>query len=455
MKNVLLLLTVLVCLVTKAVAGQPVLVKSNGGWCWFQGERAVVVGQQVIFTSISSGQRDGWNSGDLVVTSIDITSSAVHHHLLSGEFQSDDHDVAGLCVLPDNRILAVYGKHNSDAYQRSRLTLKPGDITRWTDESKFDVGAGYTYANVFSLSAEDHRIYNFHRGRGFNPNCTVSSDLGVSWSYGFRLLEWTREDIKDDPRYTGLDGSRPYLRYASRGVDTIHFFLSDDHPRAYDNSVYHGYYRNGKIYASDGTELATPGSDGRSDLKPHDFTEIFTGNADHVAWPCDICVDENERPRVVFSVQVGDAANRTLRSKGGADHRYYFGRWTGWRWDVYPIAHAGTKLYAGEDDYTGLAALDPQDDDRMVISTNADPVTGSPLISSADNQRHWELFEGNTSDGGKSWRWTAITANSTADNLRPIIPKWDSDHRVLLWAKGKLSSYTDYDLDIYAQIDKR
>jgi hypothetical protein len=43
-------------------------------------------------------------------------------------------------------------------------------------------------------------------------------------------------------------------------------------------------------------------------------------------------------------------------------------------------------------------ALDPNDPDQVVISTNADPGTGQPLISQSDEQRHWELFDGRTSD---------------------------------------------------------
>lgn len=455
MKLTLLSLFVSAWLASAVVAEDSIRVKSNGSWCWFQGERAVVVDQKLIFTTVSSGDRGGWNSGDLVATSLDLNSKVIKHHLLHAKFQSDDHDVAGLCVLPDNRVLAVYGKHGNDALQRSRITVKPGDISHWTGESTFDIGVGYTYSNVYSLSSENHRIHNFHRGKGFNPNSTVSSDLGVSWQYGFRLLEWTRDDIRDDPRHTGIDGSRPYVRYASRGIDTIHFFLSDDHPRAYDNSVYHGYYRNGKIFSSDGTELSSTSHDGRSSLKPNDFREVFAGNQEQVAWPCDIRLDENDQPRVVFSVQTGDGANRQSRSQGGSDHRYYFGQWKDSQWLVHPMAHAGSRLYAGEDDYTGLAALDPQDRSRVVISTNADPITGSPLISSADNQRHWELFDGKTDDGGSTWQWTALTKDSRSDNLRPVIPRWDSDRRVLLWAKGKLSSYTKYQLDIQARIDKR
>ncbi len=431
-------------------AAEPMLLKENWGWCWFQGERAVVVGSKLFFTSIAGDKHGGWEPGDLVATSFDMKSGSVQHTKLHERLQSDDHDVAGLCVLPDKRLLAVYGKHGSDSLQRSRSTLRPADISAWTEEAAFDVGARYTYSNVYALSSEQNRIYNFHRGRGFNPNCSISDDTGQTWQYGFRLLTWTHDDLKADSRYTGLDGSRPYVNYASRGVDSIHFFLSDDHPRAYDNSVYHGYYENGYLHRSNGERLRQAFQSSPKTTKPRDFTEVFVGGPNNVAWPCDIQLDEHDRPSVLFSVQVDSAHVRKSRGEGGLDHRYYYGRWNGERWHTHEIAHAGTRLYPGEDDYTGLAVIDPHDPNTVVISTNADPVSGKALISAADGKRHWELFVGQTNDLGVTWQWSALTSDSTEDQLRPLFPASFESQHLVLWTRGKLNSYTDYHLDFVA-----
>lgn len=437
-------------------SGEPLVLKTNGGWCWFQGERAVVAEGRLIFTTIAGDNGGGWDAGDLVATQHDFNTGHTSHFELHDRFQRDDHDVAGLCVLPDRRVLAVYGKHGSDRLQRWRLTTRPADINEWSEEQTLDVGAGYTYSNVCRLEAENGRLYNFHRGLGFNPNCTISDDGGRTWRYGWRLLEWTREDLQNDPRYTGMDGRRPYLRYADDGRDTIHFLTTDDHPRAYDNSVYHGFYRAGKLFRSDGTPAGLPGADGVSQLKPRSFTEVFRGGPDHVAWTTDIRLDAQGRPCIAFSVQTDGAATRALRKgDGGQDHRYYYGRWDGAGWRIHEMAHAGTKLYAGEDDYTGLVALDSHDPNTVFISTNADPSTGKPLISEADGKRHWEIFQGATGDGGAHWKWTPITRSSRQDNLRPVIPRWPDGPRVVLWARGELKSYTDYRLDIVALTQPR
>jgi hypothetical protein len=57
-------------------------------------------------------------------------------------------------------------------------------------------------------------------------------------------------------------------------------------------------------------------------------------------------------------------------------------------------------------------------------------------VSSADRKRHRELYRGDTVDGGKTWQWSPITANSTMDNLRPIVPQWDDPRTALVWMRG-------------------
>ena len=442
------------------VPGVPgaVRLKPNGGWCWYQGPRAVVLRDgRVVFTTVSGDRYAGLDKGDLWATAWQPETNELTHFELHDKLEGDDHDVAGLLELDDGRLLAVYGKHGSDQLQRWRSTTRPGDIGAWSEEQTFDTGARYTYSNVFRLASENGRLYNFSRSRGYNPNCTISEDDGRTWRYGWRLLSWTRADLDGDPRFTGIDGGRPYLRYASDGDDTIHFVSSDDHPRAYDNSIYHGFYRNGKLYDSAGVEVGTPGVDGTSTLKPSSFTELFRGGEDKVAWTVDLELDEAGRPYTAFSVQVDGAAGRGRRGATGAgqDHRYHYARFDGERWQVHEMAYAGTRLYPGEDDYTGLVALDPDDPDTVVVSTDAHPATGAPLISGADGLRHHELFRGTTADGGATWTWVAITQDSTADNLRPVIPSNPGKRRVVLWCRGDLRSYGNYRLDVCGIVEGR
>ena len=419
--------------------------KQNGGWCWFQDERVIVCDGQLILGTVAGTNAHGADAGDLEVTGYNLRTGQLTHAEIHGRFERDDHAAPAFLSLLDGRVLAAYGRHSGDRYMCWRITARPGDITAWEPEQKVDCGAGYTYSNLHRLSREQNRIYNFHRGVGFNPNYMISDDDGRAWRYGGRLLQW---------RVRG-SSSRPYVRYASNGSDEIHFITTEDHPRDYDNSIYHGIIRSGNVYGSNGQLVSKLSTSTDTTLSPTNLTRVFAGGPDRVAWTTDLHLDREGRSYVAFSVQVDGAAHQTNFNAGGLDHRYYYGRWDGKAWQVHEMAHAGTRLYKPEVDYTGLVALDPHDPDIAFISTNADPANGQPLVSAADGKRHHEIFKGAARDGGRSWNWTAMTANSIADNLRPTIPIWPGDQRAVLWLRGSYRTYQDYTLDVVGFVERR
>jgi len=330
----------------------------------------------------------------------------------------------------------VYARHGTDALVRSRTTLRPADTTAWSPERVYEVAEaenGVTYSNVFLKPDFDGggTLVNFHRGRGWDPNWLVSDDLGRTWRYGGQLLG---------------GAGRPYLRYAFDGRKSIHFIATEQHPRDADNGIYHGIWRNSKVLLSNGKRV--PAAD--EVIRPQDLTRVFEGGPERVAWTVDLEIDADGHPYAAFSVQVDGA--ELARGKGGLDHRYHYARWDGAQWTSHEMAFAGTRLYPGEDDYTGLVALDPEDPDVVFISTDADPATGEPLVSQADGERHHEIFRGATEDRGASWSWQAVTRNSSTDNLRPIVPPSRGRTSALLWLRGTYRSYTDYDLAVVGLI---
>jgi hypothetical protein len=153
---------------------------------------------------------------------------------------------------------------------------------------------------------------------------------------------------------------------------------------------------------------------------------------------------------VIYTVQV-DGQNQP-RGKGGRDHRFRYARWTGEQWLDFEAGYAGRRLYPGEDDYTGLAAIDPISPNVIYISTDVDPSSGKPLVTESDGRRYREIFQGRTYDGGRTWQWKAITAQSITDNIRPITVAWGEDRTILLWLEGSMKSYTDYELSIRGRV---
>lgn len=432
------------CAVSGITGRTPIVLNDNAGWCWFQDPRVIVDGDTLLASTVAddSGTDGTHRKGDIDMTVLRLDTLAVDRVVLHKHLEDDDHNAAALMVRPDGRYLAVYGKHNTDRLMRWRISTNPGDALNWEPEQRLDAGARYTYQNVYRLASENGRVYNFHRGVGFNPNYLVSEDDGQTFAYGGRLLSW------DTDLTNGLGGGgRPYLRYASNGKDTIHFISTEDHPRNYDNSVYHGFIRDGQLHRSGGKRLAPLSTTREGNASPTDFSLVYKGGPDNVAWTVDLELDTKGLPVALISVQHGDADVARDRSAGGEDLRYVYARFDGERWHTYPLAFAGTRLYSAEADYSGLAAIDPNNTDRVYISTDADPVTGKPLISKADNKRHYEIYRGTTADGGATWSWTPITQDSTADNLRPNVPDWEGG-TALLWLRGTYNTFRNYDTQL-------
>jgi hypothetical protein len=417
------------------VAGSLVQLNDNGAWSWFMDERVIVDRGKLIVGSVRSlgdfkATQDQPDWGNVEISVYDLATGRADRVVLDRHYEQDDHDAPAFLVLPDGRYLAVYSRHARERKVYYRFSA-PGDPLTWGDVHVFETpgtdkdfaGDNVTYSNLFRFP--DGRIYNFFRGFSHDPNYMFSDDDGRTWHYGGRLLR-------------GRDGYSPYLKYAFDNEQTIHFIATEDHPRNYDNSIYHGFLRDGAIHHSDGRVIAKLSTSTEAPLAAWDLTRVFQGDPDNVAWTVDIELDQQNRPYIAFSVQK-DGRGLPPR-QGGMDLRYFYGRWDGSKWHVHEMAYAGTRLYPYEDDYSGLVALHPHDPNTVFISTDADPVTGKPLISAADGKRHYELFRGETTDGGADWHWQPITANSTVNNLRPLVPKWKDPRTALVWMRGP--SYT-------------
>ncbi len=426
----LFLITIVTC--TQQKQSDIILFRKNGGWCWFQDERAIIHNGVLIFGSVATPQ--GFNgeerAGNIEVTAFDLESkthlgtAVVHENL-----EADDHNAPALLLLEDERLLAVYAKHGVDSQMRYRITKKQGDYLNWQQEQTVMRDAGVTYSNLLYLSQENDgngRSYNFYRGEYWNPNFVISDDQGKTWRYGGRLI--------------AFDG-RPYVKYISDGVSKIHFITTEHHPRDFNNSIYHAYIQNGKLFTSDASFIKNLSG---GPLHPTEGTKIFAGDSANVAWTIDIHLDAQGHPYIAYMVQ---------KNRDPSNMMYRYARWDGDRWNDQFLSLAGTALYPPEAHYTGLVALDPGNPNIVYISTDVNPVTGTELISRADNKRHYEIFKGTSENNGQDWAWEMLTRDSDADNLRPIMPINNSRYNVLLWLNGTYQSYVKFNLDVVGIIN--
>ncbi len=419
------------------VAGSLIEFNDNGAWSWFEDERAIVdvAAGKILVSSVANAAGTGGvaRNGDVEVVSYDIATGQVSAPFtLHNNLEADDHDSAALWLRPDGKYLAMYSGHHQDQLTRYRISTTAGDPTQWGSEQTFNNGVGTTYSNLYYLPDDRGgagRLYNFTRTSNFNPNILISNDLGATWSIGGRLVT------------QGAGNQRPYVRYYSDG-EKIHFITTEQHPRNFDNSVYHGYVQNGQLFSSTGTLLDSVLFDA-SAVAPAALTTVFDTGASFGGETMthgrtiDVSVDDAGQPLAIFQARVSGST---------ADHRFFYARFDGATWNVNQLAMAGGFLYGSEPDYTGLVALDPSDPDRLFISSKIDPRDDAAMP-------HYEIFEGVTADGGASWNWSPITYNSTVDNIRPIVPKWDADHTALLWMRGKYSTFESYNLDVVGLVD--
>jgi hypothetical protein len=398
----------------------------NAAWTWYTDERAIVDDEQsrILVGSVSSG---GEHDGDIVVTWHDIDDGDGGSAILHEGLEADDHDNAALYQRSDGRYVAMYSTHGEDALKRWRVSSEPYDPSSWDPEQTLNMGHPTTYSNIYHLPEDDGgagRTYSFVRAQNWDPNVLISGDEGLTWAYGGRLLQ------------RGGNSDRPYVKYTTDG-EAIHFIATEEHPRRFQNSIYHGYVRDGTLYDSTGTvRNENVLDDDASAPGPTDLTTVFEsgttvqGEAMVRAWTIDIAVDEAGNPVALFVVRANDDPE---------DHRFFYARWTGSEWDAHHLAKAGHSVFLpSEQDYTGLGSIDPNDTARMVVSTPLHPETDAELSN-------YELFLGETSDGGASWDWTALTPDAEQWNIRPLLPEWNDERTALVWMRGAYRTFTDWD----------
>jgi hypothetical protein len=398
-------------------AGTTVLLDS-GGWCWFEDERVVIdaAGTRLYASAVA----DRPTPGEVVVSEVTLATGG-RRTIGLGVGELDDHNSAAIWESPNAEVLTAWSRHVGDTVIRTHRRRTDGS---WLRLPPVLDRSGVTYNNLYSVLAGPGipLLYDFYRGSRFDPQAMASVDAGRTWSALGSVLR--------DP--ADATGERPYVRYTSRG-DRIDLIATETHPGSSRTSIYHGYISEGMLYTSAGQALGPVGSG----VPVTSLTRVATPGPAQAAWTVDVGYDPaTGRPVAAY-----------VTTMNAGDHRYHVAYWDGAAWAAREVAFAGRALYDREPHYTGLLVLDPRDAGHVVMSTDADPVTGAPLVSGADGRRHWELFDGHRRPDG-SFAWTPLTANSTVDNIRPVATASRSGATALAWMRGQYSSFTDYRLEV-------
>ncbi|QXC60871.1 BNR repeat-containing protein [Aquihabitans sp. G128] len=369
--------------------------------------------------------------GDLSSRSITLGTSA---------HRPDDHDSPGLTVDPDGSVTASWTGHDDDGLVH--LARTAGEPVRWQrlPDVAFPPQPGLPRVTYANLVRSQGLLWNFTRLNG-RTVAMSSADEGRTWSsaplLGLPVAEGTAPDT-------------PYVQYAANPTrDRIDFVTSTGHPKGIvRNALHSGYVQGAGIFRTDGTQVGTlraggPGVD-PSALTPVDVPDGPAANdaaspyGQPDLWGSDLRIDADGNPVVTYSLRTTDPSpveGKRFR------HQYRWARWSDEGWERHTIGEAGSELFGAELDYTGLATLDPRDPYRVVVSSDVDPSSGQPLVSSADGAVHRELFDGRSADGGRTWTWRPLTKDSTADNIRPILVAGDDGTTVIVWQRGAYRSW--------------
>ena len=429
------------------VNGNLIQFNDNGMWCWYQDERAVVDmdSGKLILGCDESQSGLGGSPRDGVISTIifDMQTNTPKRYQLA-KFSCDDHNAPAFFIRPDGKYLAMYAQHY-DAYN-TRYSIFNG--SSWTSEYTYDWrskpgGTDYTicYNNLYYLSVEN-RMYDFSRANHRAPNFLLSTNYGDSWFWGGQLT------TNQSNTY-----NKGYYKYWSNNIDRIDFIFTEQHPRDTTTSIYHGYIKNGKAYDSYGNMADNDIFDTTFIPSFLNFTKVFQEgtvlgkDTMRRCWLADVVTYNDGTLAAIITARVN---NNTQGSDNSIypDHHFIYCRFDGSRWDYSFLAKAGKKLYSSEADYTGLAALHPNDPNVVYISTPYSPVDTSINLGVR------EIWKGTTYDNGGKWTWTPITQNSVRNNIRPIVPFWDENNTVLLWCRGTYNSAQNFDAAVVGILDR-
>ena len=432
-------------------SGEVTVFNPNGGWTWYNDERVVVdpdAGKIIVSSAASSASSETANTNiDAVIH--DLATGTNDPMALGSLSYSDDHNNGGIVVKAPGEYFVAWAHHNVDCntYWRNygggtwgdQITHTWGQGCPWgTPENDSHI----TYNNPWKLSAEG-RIYNFIRSVDTSPNFLYSDNDGETWTFGGRLTASPQQGY-----------NAGYYKYWGNGVDRIDFFATEAHPRDANTSVFHGYIKGEKTYDSfdqeiDGNLLDTNAPEIR------EFTTVFSAGGtingatlNHL-WNFDIARYEDGTIGVLWQGREGTGG----KDNPNPNHRIVYSRFDGTEWSSTYLVRGGRTLYRDqsgwwEEDYLGGAALDPDDPHVIYVSTPIDPRDDSTVY---DNH---EIWKGVSCDDGASFQWTPVTMNSQNENLRPVVPKWDTRNTALLWFRGSYQTAQRYDAEVVGIITR-
>lgn len=405
------------------------MIAKDAAWLWFNNESVLLINKTLYI-----GCEDSLGNSQVVMYQIEdnpINFSGITYDISTWKMKrqrSPTHNYASLLQLQKRKILAVYHTSSNQMYYRIGKILDTDKTTQrvdWGKETIVQLSSGINYSNLIKLNSLN-KVFNFFSIYKQSPSMIVSRDNGKTWGHETLFMQ------------QGGTGTSPYMRLCSNGFDRIDFLYTDGHPRTeMDNCIYHLYFKKHAFFRSDGSQVLSMNDLLKGPIKPDSGTKLYDGSFAGPGWVWDIEYDMDQNPVAAF-ITSNDGEE-------GLDLRYHYAKWDGHnsKWFVGQIAYAGNHLYIPENHFAGGITIDSENSNVVYISSNVDPVTGRSITN-----RHYQIYQGVTSNAGYSWSWKQLTFDDDRDNLRPIVPKGHNLEICVIWFSQKLNPKKGFDSEI-------
>ncbi len=376
-----------------------------GAWSYFGDPRAI---------SHDGHTFTGWIStaGHIWVARI-TAGGQLRKQLIFRGLGRDDHNNPSLVFRPDGHLAVFFSPHSGHdlpppgipSVMRYRISEQPHSIDGWGPVRTVPTNApgslGYTYPNPLQQRG---KLWLFWRGGGWYPTFSYTEN-GRDWVPARELVR-------------SAEGQRPYAKYVGDGETNIHGIYSNGHVRNYENSLYYFRYEDEGIFAANRRRIASLAS---VPLQMSDLDVVYkysdTGGR---AWPHDIALNADGRPRIVYTRRLGGAFGRDT---------FWYAHHNGEKWVSRKIVEAG----AGRQSFTsGGASLDHEDPRFVHLSRT---------IGDWNQVERWF-----TPDDGRTWTTQRLTDDSTHYSIRPVTPRGLTGANRVLFSRGDETTigFTDY-----------
>lgn len=382
-----------------------------GAWSYFGDPRAI---------SHDGHTFTGWIStvGHVWVARL-TKGGKLSKHLLFRGLGRDDHNNPSLVFLPDGRLCVFFCPHSGrflppkgiPSVMRYRISARPYSIDAWgpvhTVPTNVPGGLGYTYPNPLQQRG---KLWLFWRGGDWNPTFSYSEDR-LHWVPARELLR-------------SAEGQRPYAKYVGDGREAIHAIFSNGHVMDVANSLYYVRYAGNDLFDGKGGRIASLAAV-PVQLQRLDPVYRYSSSGGR-AWPHDIALTSQGRPRIVYT--------RRLGGPGGRD-TFWYAYHNGERWVSRKIVEAG----AGRRSFTsGGATLDHEDPRHVYLSRT---------IGRFNQVERWF-----TPDEGRTWTTQRLTDFADRYAIRPVTPRGlrGADRALFVVGDETTKGFTDFRSRVHA-----